>query len=908
MTLVMLDPGFVMLDPSSSPGELARVGGGKAAQLAALEPFEYTIPSWFCVPAEAFDAALEAAVRQAGGSLEAATLPGLEKLPLPEGLADQVRTALVRHGLDDEFVAVRSSGLDEDGAEHSFAGQFESFLYRRGEEQVLDALRRCWASAFSERITAYRRAAGMADTPSRMGVIVQLMVDAESAGVAFSRNPLRPADRDTIVIESVWGQGEGLVGGELEADRFDVDRHTLEYRSVAAEKAHLFVHDKEGGGTKSVALDERRRERASLEPHQVQEVARLAARLEEELGSPQDCEWAFSGDRLYVLQSRPITTLPPQATFDPNVTGGDPVIWDNSNIIESYAGVTTPLTFSHVSRSYREVYYVTCRIGGVPQEVMDANEYVFRNMLGLIRGRIYYNLANWYRLLSLFPLLGRSKGFMETMMGVRQSLTGELAELVDPSADAPRYGLLRQFSIVARMVLNLVGGRKARAAFLHRVDGVCRPLESMDLGSLSLHDQLAVHRRLEDEVLRHWTAPINNDTRCMIAFGLLTTLTRRWIAESDESFSSVHNDLLCGDGDLKSTEPTRILLAIARDVAEGDEAVRKRFMGGSPEEVWERLGDGLAPELLIRFEEYLRLYGFRCVDELKLEAPDLHDQPHLLVASVQGYLRHGVPSAEEMRARETAIRQTAEQSVRGAIRGPKRWFYFLVVAWARRAVSDRELLRFERTRAFGVMRRLFRGIGKNLTRIGVLSEERDVFYLTVEEVIAFGEGRPITLDLERLAALRRREYDDYRRSAAPPDRFLTRGAVGASLRYPALLCDQDLLAGRDEEQDPEVMRGTPCCPGVVEAPVLVATRFEDCEDVGGKILVTERTDPGWIPVFPACAGLIIERGSLLSHSAVVARELGVPTIVGVQGKPLSRLVSGQRVRMDAAKGEVRILS
>ncbi len=809
---------LVMLDATSSLRELVRAGGGKASQLATLEPLGHVVPPWFCVPVEAFDAALDEAVRRAGGSLADATPPGLRALPLPDGMDELVRTALVRHALDDEFVAVRSSGLEEDGTDHSFAGQFESFLYCRGEEQVLHALRRCWASAFSERMVAYRSAANMGDTPSRMGVIVQLMVDAESAGVAFSRNPLRPGDRDTVVVESVWGQGEGLVGGELEADRFDVRRDSLEYKSVVATKTHARVQDTVAGGTKAVALDQDRAKQSSLNPHQVREVARLAARLEDELGTPQDCEWAFAGDRLYVLQSRPITTLPPRATFDPAVTGDDPVIWDNSNIIESYAGVTTPLTFSHVSRSYREVYYVTCRVAGVPADVMAANEHVFRNMLGLIRGRIYYNLANWYRLLSLFPLLGRSKGFMETMMGVKQSLTGELAELVDPSTAAPRYGLLRRLSLVVRMAVNLAGGGKARAAFLSRVDRVCRPLEDMDLGSLSLPDQLAVHRRLEDEVLRHWTAPINNDTRCMIAFGLLKALTQRWIAEKDESFASLQNDLLCGEGDLKSTEPTRILLAIAREVAEGDEAVRERFLEESPKDVWSGLRD-FAPELLPRFERYLRDYGFRCVDELKLEALDLHDQPHLLVASVQGYLRHGVPTAEEMTAREATIRQEAEQRVRALMGGPKRWFYFVVLRWTRRAVSDRELLRFERTRAFGIMRRLFRGIGRNLTRIGVLPDEHDVFYLTVEELIAFGEGLSIALELEQLAALRRSEYDEYRRTPPPPDRFLTRGAAGASLRYPALLSDRDLLAGQDDDDDPDVLRGTPCCPGVVEAPV-----------------------------------------------------------------------------------------
>jgi phosphohistidine swiveling domain-containing protein len=894
-----------LLDQTSPREDLTGSGGGKAAQLAVLAPLGYHVPSWFCIHAEAFDAALDEAVARAGGSLANAAPVGLHALPMPQDVANAVRAGLSQYGLEDEFVAVRSSGLEEDGTTHSFAGQFESLLYRRGHAEVIDAVSQCWASAFSERITAYRRAADMGDGAPRMGVIVQRMVNSEAAGVAFSRNPLRPTDRDTVVVEAVWGQGEGLVGGELEADRFDVDRNTLAFQSVVATKTHQRVHDVEQGGTTTIVVEPDRAHQPSLTPGQVVEVARLAIRLEDEMGSPQDCEWAFVGDELHVLQSRPITTLPPPATFDASVAGDHPVIWDNSNIIESYAGVTTPLTFSHVSRSYREVYYMTCRVGGVPADVMTANDDMFRNMLGLIRGRIYYNLVNWYRLLSLFPLLGNSKGFMETMMGVKQSLTGELAVLVDPSTRAPRYGLFKRLYLGLRLIYNItVGGSKARADFLSRVDGACRPHEDADLDLLSITDQLAIHRRLEDDVLRHWTAPINNDIRCMMSFGILTSVTQRWIAPREDNVASLQNDLLCGEGDLKSTEPTRILLVIARELAEGDAEVRERFMAGPPEQVWAQLDD-FAPALHARFTDYLRNYGFRCVDELKLETLDLHDQPHVLIGSVQDYVRHGVPSAEEMRASERAIRDNAEQQVTAVIRGPKRWFYFKLLRWTRRAVSDRELLRFERTRAFGLMRRLFRAIGSNLADLGILPDGRDVFYLTVEELIAFGEGRPISLDLARLAALRRTEYEEYKRTPAPPDRFVTRGAAGASFRHPDLLADSDLLPA--EDADANGFHGTPCCPGVVEAPVRVATSFDDCRGINGEILVTERTDPGWIPVFPACAGLIIERGSLLSHSAVVARELGIPTIVGVGGSPLTRLTSGQIVRMDAGKGDVRIV-
>lgn len=896
-----------MLSAKSPPEALARSGGGKAANLAVLERVGCTVPHWFCVPVDAFDASLAEAVRRAGASPSDATPTGLASLPLSEDVVAAVRQALVDHGLQDAFVAVRSSGLDEDGFEHSFAGQFESYLYRRGDKAVLEAVGGCWASGFSERNVAYRAAIGANGAPPRMGVIVQLMVDSESAGVAFSRDPLVPCDRDTLIVESAWGQGEAIVGGDLDCDRFSVDRSTMEFEAHVASKTHAIVRARSGQGTRVELLDRDRAQRPSLTPDQVREVAALALHLESELGSPQDCEWAFADGQLFTLQTRPITTLPPDALFDACVTGGDVVIWDNSNIIESYSGVTTPLTFSHVSRAYREVYYQTCRLMGVPPSIVQEHEWVFRNMLGLIRGRIYYNLLNWYRLLALFPLLGRSGSFMETMMGVKQSLESDVQPLFDTVlADAPRYGIVSRFLLLVRLGWSMLGGARANEEFLARVDRVCRPLETTDLGSLSLPEQVDVYHSLEEGVLRHWTAPIVNDTRCMIAFGLLKSLSERWTTGgANGDAASLQNDLLCGEGNLKSTEPLRRLLEIARRI-ESDPDVRVRIIRDDPETVWAALQDGFAPDLRIDFEKYIEAYGCRCVDELKLETLDFHDQPHLVVASVQAYLRHGVPSSEEIEARKTAIRGSAEAQVRSTLGWPRRALFFAILRWTRRAISDRERLRFERTRTFGVVRRLFRGVGQNLVDLGVLLEVHDVHYLTVEEILAFVEGRPVALDLAAIAATRRSEFDAYRSSAPPPDRFLTRGAVGASLRYAPLLQSLDLLTDSADD-DPDVLRGTPCCPGVVEGPVRVAFCFEDTEGLDGEILVTARTDPGWVAVFPACSGLIIERGSLLSHSAVVARELGIPTIVGVSGAPLERLKNGQRVRMDAAKGEVRIL-
>lgn len=199
-------------------------------------------------------------------------------------------------------------------------------------------------------------------------------------------------------------------------------------------------------------------------------------------------------------------------------------------------------------------------------------------------------------------------------------------------------------------------------------------------------------------------------------------------------------------------------------------------------------------------------------------------------------------------------------------------------------------------------------MGDRFVKLGVLRSPHDIFYLTVDEIFGFIEGRPSTIAFLELVDARKREFESYRRSGALPDRFLTYGAVGAALPYAQVLNATDLLRGQHESEDPSVLNGIPCCPGVVEGTVRVVHHMKDAEGIDGDILVTERTDPGWVPLYPSCSALLIERGSLLSHSAVVARELGLPAVVGISGGLMRKLKTGDRVRVDGGAGEVRILS
>ncbi|HKB38428.1 MAG TPA: PEP-utilizing enzyme, partial [Gemmataceae bacterium] len=308
------------------------------------------------------------------------------------------------------------------------------------------------------------------------------------------------------------------------------------------------------------------------------------------------------------------------------------------------------------------------------------------------------------------------------------------------------------------------------------------------------------------------------------------------------------------------------------------------------------------PEFASLYRAYLDRFGDRCLEELKLESPTLFDDPLTLFRSVGQMARrltegHAPPAVNH----EVEVRRKAEERVHSALR--LRPFRRLIFGWvlrnARARVRDRENLRFERTRLFGRVRMILLELGRKFHAVDLLDHPRDVFYLEVEEALGFVTGTVTTTDLKGLVALRRAESERYRTMPAPADRFETRGAVHQGNAFTG-------KGAAVEDSGGEQRKGLGCCPGVVRGPVRVITDPRNATLKSGDILVAERTDPGWIMLFPSAAGLLVERGSLLSHSAIVAREMGIPAIVSLAG--VTRwLKDGDEVELDGSTGIVRRL-
>ena len=866
--------------------------GGKAFALARLDAAELPIPEWFAVTPAAFAHSITGEQQRAlaSGQIELVrdALAGLAAAADVGAEIDAAVRQLAAHS--GARFAVRSSAVDEDGAESSFAGQLASYLFVDAESVAL-RVADVWRSGFSERIFEYRRLRGMPAAPAcAPAVLVQRMIDAAASGVAFSADPVS-GRRGLAVVSAVNGIGTALVGGEADADVYEVDRTGRIERQTIAHKQlrHGFdAEAEEGVSAQSVQADEM--DRPALTDAQAAAVAALARRAAVEFGQPQDIEWAIENGSLYLLQSRPITTL--RNIPDPD---GALNIWDNSNITESYNGVTSPLTFSFARSVYEGVYRQFCRILRVPQRKIEANDLTFRCMLGLIQGRIYYNLLNWYRVLALLPGFTVNRRFMEQMMGVRESLPDEIIAGLDKATARQKFADI--FSL-AGMILALIGnlmtldGQVKR--FYARLRQALRepdpPLTEMRLDELMAH-----YSALEAKLLTHWDAPLVNDFFAMIFHGTLRKLTQKWCGDTSGMLA---NDAIRGQGGMISAEPAARVSEMA-SIAAMDTELKERLCNAPLEEMLRAVRTH--SEFRRKYEEYLAKFGDRCLEELKLESETLHENPLVLLRSV-GELARAPISATRTSAHPD-VGADAVKQMRASLRGsPLRvWLLMWVLRNASVTVRQRENLRFERTRLFGRVRRIFREAGKRLHAMGVLETADDIFYLQVEEIRSYVAGNGVTADLKPLVALRKAEFQRYRESASPPARFETAGAVYHAQSYRAK------ATSASREGDGGERHGIGCCPGTVRGIVRVVRDPRNAQLLAGSILVADHTDPGWIMLFPSAKGLLVERGSLLSHSAIVARELGIPAVVSIPGLT-GWLRDGDEVELDGARGTVRRIS
>ncbi len=876
----------------------ARDLGGKARSLSVLAEAGFPVPKWFVVSPQAFydslnDAQKNQLARWEEESHEASEAPDfLDELEPNPAFITALENALAQLCPNGELVAVRSSATEEDSANHSFAGQLESFLFV-SDRDVKDKIVQVWKSAFSERVLKYRAAQKLIDTPKAPAVIIQHMVRSDVSGVAFGADPIT-GNTGVAVVSSLYGLGTALVTGECNADVFYVDEiGSIVQRDIVNKHiAHLYQAEVLGGLC-PVKIPDPQAGQPSLTDAEIAEITNLVRQAGKVMGYPQDVEWAIANHKLYILQSRPITT--PLL----NQTSSILSHWDNTDFMESWGGITTPLTFSFARRYYAAIYRQFCRFMRVSNTRIAENEQVFSRIIGLIRGRIYYNNNSLNAAWSFIPGFAMYRENIERFLGISQDDNNELA--------SQKQDVLGHFSENGRMLGTLLGLISNHFTHRRRVKQFMAMVEKTidrdwpDIKTLDEDSLSVLYHRMGAILYTRWSIPLLNNFYATVFYSLLGKYSKRWCNDVD---GSLQNDLLCGEGGLLSIEPVKQMESLARCAMHYPNLL-DALCSGSVDTTQEAME--AVPEFKTLYDGYMSQYGDRCPEDLKLECPNIADDPLLLFRAVghqaRQYLKAEAEPLAETVEKEQEIRKEAEKQVAEALE--KQPWRRLVFNWilrnTRSRVRDRENMRFLLTRLIGKLRLIFNEIGQKFEALGVLDDARDIYYLEITEILGYIDGAASCTNLKGLVSVRKAEFQGYAQLPAPASQFETYGIV-----HKNTIPDRDtaLLNGsKNGHQDTEQRKGIGCSPGTARGPIMFISDPRNACLKGGEILLARQSDPGFMLLLPSASGLLFEHGSPLSHMAIVSREMGIPTVMSL-ADITGWLKDGDWVEIDGRTGTV----
>lgn len=881
----------------------AELIGGKALHLSRVAAAGMRVPAWFCITTVAFDHFR----RRAGPKvekllLEASQKRGRDALRVADELSQLLRqvcfddtqaeallAAFDRHFGPRARVAVRSSAVNEDSIDASYAGQMRSHL-NVDRARLLSSIVDCMLSPLSAGCIDYRRLKGGRHHATGCAVVVQEMVHPRASGVLFTVNPVAPLE-EQLVITAAYGLGEGAVQDLAEVDTVLVSRRdgsTIDAR--VAFKTRMVVARAEGrGGTLAVPVDERSAARPVLSAAEVAQLHCCGMALERRFGCPQDVEWAITGDgELHVLQARPVTTPKPRL----------PQVFDSSNISENYRGATTPLTFSYVRRYYDDIFSSVARMFGTSETALTRHRSVFRDLVAFVDGGLYYNLANWYRMFELVPGFPYFARPFEHGVGI-EGVPVDLREQVATFGTLRQRSALRLVSTHLRIVANYVSLPFRFSALRRRYSQVRHMLTEQPVAPLSLEQLADRYEAIQVELRPNWGAALLNDYYAFIFFHALYRLGSAWGFDKDGSLLA---DLLRSQEELASVGPVKALLDLARvakDTPGLPELILDEGALGSAAIASDPRFSRFAAEL----DQYVQRFGDRRFDELKLESPTLQEDPDLIVALLRNYLRsQSVSSAHEKFQDRGEARAGAQRAVSAALAAQpmRKLVLSLLLAATRKALAYREFGRRIRSQRCALEREVILEIAARLVEAGALMKQSDVYFLTLDEIADYVAGASVTRTLGPLVAHRRAEYAQHQKCLQPLR--VTALTPVYSHSHPVADPPPRELAADDGRA---TLTGIGCSPGRVTGRARIVSNPYEVRLERGDILVTRSTDPAWAFLMAAASALVVERGNLLSHAAIIGREIGIPCVIGLTSATVE-IPEGALLTVDGTRGTVQI--
>jgi pyruvate,water dikinase len=862
--------------------------GGKGANLGEMTIAGFPVPPGFCVTTVAYrefastSAELSALIDElAGVSADDLIRIGvlgrrirehLASLATPEAIRSAVLAAWRSFGVEHSY-AVRSSATAEDLPSASFAGQQDTYLNVQGEARLLDAVRKCWASLFTDRAIAYRARNAFDNRSVFLAVVVQRMIFPDVSGIMFTADPIS-GHRQTVSIDASFGLGEALVSGLVTADLYQVRAGPIVTKRIA--RKPLAIYPRPDGGTTTAEIPAEQQAQQALPDDRILELAGLGMRIEAHYGQPQDIEWCFADGGFFIVQSRPITTLYPA----PNVVDGKLHLFFSFGHVQMMTEPMKPLGISAV----RTIVPAGERAPSGESELFrEAGSRLFVDLNPVLR---YERLRNV--VLRVLPLADAK---------VARAVAAFLRrpEFLAALRPAKHLGMshVRTFAPILVPVLATLLFRDVRRG----TDGISRAMaESVSRKRELLNDVSGPQRIVRiRETLRSFFPEllrmkvVQNFAPGVLAFRLIERLSLRWLGDAHELASlgksppgNVTTEMGLAVGDL--ADVVRAHPGVIEHMRGADDATLltgMRAISG---------GEDVGPA----FQAFLERYGMRGTGEVDITRPRWRESPTQLVPAIEAHL--GSAGTGQHRRDFLAGEREAERAAATLLTRIKATpFSFLKVRVMRRLIAVyrariglREHPKYYLVQILDLAKRGILQEAGHLTDAGLLRSPDEIFWYSLAELEEILTSRRV----DRAALDRRREQFAFDATLRPPRVITSEGEIVDS--PPAA----DMPA--------RALTGSPASAGIVEGRARVVRKLEAAKLERGEILVAPYTDPAWTPLFAIAAGVVTEVGGLMTHGAVVAREYGIPAVVGVDNAT-SAISDGHRIRVNGTEGYVEIL-
>jgi pyruvate,water dikinase len=866
------------------------LAGGKGANLGALIRAGMPVPGGFCVTTSGYRAFVDAnhlgaEISRLSSEVNSADPDALEAVSdqiralfrsgtIPPALADEICAAYAALEPAPVAVAVRSSATAEDLPDLSFAGQQDTYLNILGEAALLDGVVRCWASLWTARAIGYRARNAIRQEDVALAVVVQQMIASEASGVLFTANPLS-GKRSETVIDATLGLGEALVSGQVEPDHYVVDGSQILSKTLGAKA--ISIRGQSGGGT--VTLNENAIARQALPDAAILELARLGQQAAAHFGSPQDMEWAWAGERLYVVQSRPITSLYPL----PAGLAPEPLealfsfgMWQG--MLDPYTPLGQDVLTGLVAGLAR-LFKVTIQ-PRTQRIFMESGGRLWVNITQLIQNDAGRNV------LSLFiPAIDpASESILQELFKDPRLAVIRTMSLRD------RWRILRGLApVFGNTLYNLFWPESGRKRLEQTISECLEVIRARCAAAPSVAELARIFEQTELEfpkiLLPHLLPGVISGQ------APLQILLR--VCEDTPGGPGLVLELTRGMPNNVTTEMDLELWSTAQTIRANLDGA-DHFTSRPPEELARDYRSGSLPAAVQKaLDRFLEKYGMRGVGEIDLGRPRWREDPTSILQVMQSYLQISDPAASPQAAFERGVEKATQAQIQlnAAI---KNKFKAALVGWLAgrvRALGGlRETPKFTIVRMLGNLRAAFLAWGQKLVAAGQLEQADDLFFLHNWELKEFDSAQR---DWRPLIAERRADYARELRRRRTPRMMLSDGTS----YYESL---------SSAESGANLLTGTPVSAGIVEGIVHVVLDPHGAQLAPGEILVCPATDPAWTPLFLAAGGLVMEVGGMMTHGSVVAREYGIPAVVGVS-QATERLQTGQRIRVDGALGRITIL-